>query len=411
MGERLAEDVRRKDRGEREIEERIRWLEDRVCTQRRVRVDEEREREERIQGLEQRMEERDEEDRKREESMHAQEQKMKEVDQRGKQRIEALHAQVTMLVGNVDMLTKGKESLDETEKQQEEERIDKERVVDKRITVLEEGLKGLEKAMKGRDVNREGEERVGQVVKRMQRIEEKERMAEEERAAKECDIGEKVRILEEDLKKEIKDRERCEKEIKKDQQLRERMVSVKEMEQKVGDSMESLKILNLPFRKVSTEKGNLLNEAEGFIKGKVRIKDRSECAGILRRSRVYILGKGTEEKIVNGKRLCTAPVLVKCASKVERERLEKMVKSAGMGVAFHWPKEMVDFVYDIRRKVEQMGYRKDEYFVKVRPFKADGVPQLRAEVKKMDGRRGSFERVACWSCPPADRRLWCESVH
>jgi len=55
MGERLAEDVRRKDRGEREIEERIRWLEDRVCTQRRVRVDEEREREERIQGLEQRM--------------------------------------------------------------------------------------------------------------------------------------------------------------------------------------------------------------------------------------------------------------------------------------------------------------------------------------------------------------------
>jgi len=29
-----------------------------------------------------------------------------------------------------------------------------------------------------------------------------------------------------------------------------------------------------------------------------------------------------------------------------------------------------------------MGYKKDEYYVKVRPFIMDGVPQLRAEVKK-----------------------------
>jgi len=90
--------------------------------------------------------------------------------------------------------------------------------------------------------------------------------------------------------------------------------------------------------------------------------------------------------------------------------ISKRVKRVGVGVALHWPKEIVDFVYDVRRKVEQMGYKKEEYFVRVRPFKVDGVPQLRAEVKKINGRGGIFERVACWSCPPADRSLWCESV-
>jgi hypothetical protein len=315
-----------------------------------------------------------------------------------------------MLAGKADTLTERYESLEKTKKRQEEERIEKEQIADTRMTVLEEGLKGLEKAMKGREGSMEGEERVGQVVERMQRIEEKERMAEEERAVRECEIKEKVRILEEGLEKEKKDQERCEEDRKKDQHMRERMVSVKEMEQKVGDSMESLKILNLRFGKVSAEKGDLLNEAEVIIKGKVGIKDRNECEGILRRSSLYILGKGTEEKTVHGETLCTAPVLVKCCSQAERERLEKMIKSAGVGVAFHWPKEMVDFVYDIRRKVELMGYRKEEYFVKVRPFKVDGVPQLRAEVKKMDGRGGNFERVGCWSCPPADRSLWCESM-
>jgi len=144
----------------------------------------------------------------------------------------------------------------------------------------------------------------------MQRIEEKETLAKEERAVKECAIEEKMRNLEKGLEKEKKDRERCEKERKTYQQMRERMASIKDMEQKVGNSMEGLKILNLKFGKVSAEKGDLLNEAEGIIKGRVGIKDRSECEGILRRSRVYILGKGTDEKIVNGEKICTAPVLV-----------------------------------------------------------------------------------------------------
>jgi hypothetical protein len=157
---------------------------------------------------------------------------------------------------------------------------------------------------------------------------------------------------------------------------------------------------------VSKVKEELLKEAEEIIKGKVVDKDRKECEWILRKSKVYILGEGTEEKELGKERICTAPLLVKCGSQVERERLEGMLKSAGVRSAFHWPREMLEFVDEVRGWVEDMGYRKDEYFIKVRPFKVEGVPQLRAEVKRKDGKGGGFRKVSNWSCPPLNRNLW-----
>jgi hypothetical protein len=177
------------------------------------------------------------------------------------------------------------------------------------------------------------------------------------------------------------------------------------MERKVVDSMENLKILNLRFKKVSDVKVDLLKEAEAIIKGKVGDSDRKECEWILRKSRLNILGKGTEEKVLGKERICTAPVLVKCGSQAERERLEGILRRAGVRSAFRWPKELVEFVDSLRGWVEEMGYRKEDYFIKVRPFKVDGVPQLRAEVKRMGGKEG-FVRAGCWSCPPVNREWW-----
>jgi hypothetical protein len=191
-----------------------------------------------------------------------------------------------------------------------------------------------------------------------------------------------------------------------EREVRERTESTKQMERKVSEAMEDVKILNLRFKNVSKVKEELLKEAEGIIKGKVAEKDRKECEWILRKSRVYILGEGTEEKELGEERICTAPLLVKCGSQVEKERLEYMLRSAGVRVAFHWPREMLEFVEEVRGWVEEMGYRKDDYFTKVRPYKVDGVPQLRAEVKRKDGKGGGFRKVSSWWCPPLDRKLW-----
>jgi hypothetical protein len=60
--------------------------------------------------------------------------------------------------------------------------------------------------------------------------------------------------------------------------------------------------------------------------------------------------------------------VVKCGSQVERERLEGMFRSVGVRAAFHWPREMLEFVDEVGGWVEGMGYRNDEYFIKVRPY-------------------------------------------
>jgi hypothetical protein len=92
-----------------------------------------------------------------------------------------------------------------------------------------------------------------------------------------------------------------------------------------------------------------------------------------RKSRVHILGEGTEEKELGEERICTAPLLVKCGSQAERESLECMLRSAGVRVAFHWLRELLEFVDEVRGWLEEIGYRKDDYFTKGRPYKVDVV--------------------------------------
>jgi hypothetical protein len=215
-----------------------------------------------------------------------------------------------------------------------------------------------------------------------------------------------VRKIEKGLEKEMNERMKWEEKKREEREKRERIDSIKEMEVKENDSMENLKILNLKFEKVSQVKAELLKEAEEIITGKVLDKDRKECEWMLWRSRVYILGKGTEEKELGKEKICKAPLLVKCVSQVERERLEGILRSVGVRSIFRWPREMLEFVDKVRSWVEGMGYRKDEYFIKVRPYKVEGVPQLRAEVKRKDGKGDGFRRAGRWSCPPLDRNLW-----
>jgi hypothetical protein len=44
--------------------------------------------------------------------------------------------------------------------------------------------------------------------------------------------------------------------------------------------------------------------------------------------------------------------------------------------------------------------------VKVRPYRVDGVSQLRAEVKRMGLRGGLLGKGCLLVCPPADGRIW-----
>jgi len=399
VGDRLVDEVRRRDRGERELEERICMLEETKVVKERTQVNEERKREERIQMLEQRQKERGDDKEKYEERLRQFERRLIEKEEESG----VLKANLAALELRVNALLKGKEDMEKQDRQQQEEWLEKERATEERMRVLEEKLKEWE--MKRNEVGerQDGDEHEEE---RMGELAEFGKVTGGDRDEQEKSFAAKVRQIEKGLEKERNERMKWEEEKREEREKRERIDSIKEMELKVNDSMENLKILNLKFKKVSQVKAELLKEAEGIIKGKVLDMDRKECEWILRRSRVYILGKGTVEKELGKEKICTAPLLVKCGSQVERERLEGMLRRVGLRSAFHWPREMLEFVDEMRGWVEGKGYRKDEYFIKVRPYKVEGILQLRAEVKRKDGKGGGFRRAGSWSCPPLDRNLW-----
>jgi len=402
IGERLIEEGRRRDRGDREVEERLCRLEERMADKGRERGCEERRREERIQGMERTLEDGKVSNVRREERLQMLEKRVNKEEEG----VRKVSAEVTACIGRVERLVKEKEEKERKDRLLENERMEQEVAHRGRLSAIEAGLKALEISTKEKETDERKGREGAQEEERREGLSENGRRTTVEREEGERILAEKISKVEEGLERERSVRMRWEEERRMEREVRERTESTKKMERKVSEAMEDVKILNLRFKNVSKEKEELLKEAEGIIKGKVAEKDRKECEWILRKSRVYILGEGTEEKESGEERICTAPLLVKCGSQVEKERLEYMLRSAGVRVAFHWPREMLEFVEEVRGWVEEMGFRKDDYFTKVRPYKVDGVPQLRAEVKRKDGKGGGFRKVSSWWCPPLDRKLW-----
>jgi hypothetical protein len=180
--------------------------------------------------------------------------------------------------------------------------------------------------------------------------------------------------------------------------------SEKEMEGKVGVAMEELKILDLDFGKVIVRREEVVKNALEMIKENMKQQDRKEWDWHVQRSRIFVLGQQTKEKEFEGRKIFTVPILIKCGSVRDKERMEKMIRNAGIRVSVHWPKELLGFVKGIREKVEGMGTGGGNEFVRVRPVKQDGVVLIRADVRRKEG--GRFRWVADWKCPPLNKELW-----
>jgi hypothetical protein len=83
-------------------------------------------------------------------------------------------------------------------------------------------------------------------------------------------------------------------------------------------------------------------------------------------STVYTLRKGTSRKQTQTGKTYTA-VLLDCQCRSEKDRLEKLLRTARLHVSFQWPKESLEFVNGVREEVEKMGYERKAYFTRLRP--------------------------------------------
>ncbi len=113
------------------------------------------------------------------------------------------------------------------------------------------------------------------------------------------------------------------------------------------------------------------------------------------------MGKCTSIKESEKGRIHTVLILITCGCKNAKGRLEKTVRKAGLVALFQWPKECMEFVEQIREKVETMGFGKKEYYARIRPALIDGRVLLRVDTKKKEG--GKFEGLVYWRPPPRDK--------
>jgi hypothetical protein len=215
-----------------------------------------------------------------------------------------------------------------------------------------------------------------------------------------------VRIdkLELELKKDRVEREDTEWNNKEEKVIQDAKESEKEMEKKLEGAMEQMKILNLDFGKECADRKVLVKEAISKMKEKVMDNDREEFERIMRGARVEVLGKCTSPKEIGKGRIHTVPVLITCGCRNMKDRLEVLVRKAGLSTTIQWPKECMEFVDKIREKVDTMGYGRKDFYTKVRPTLIEGRVFLRADTKKKEG--GKFERLAYWRVPPSDKDYW-----
>jgi hypothetical protein len=121
-----------------------------------------------------------------------------------------------------------------------------------------------------------------------------------------------------------------------------------------------VKILNLDFGKECVERKTLVNEAISLIKEKVMENDNEDFDKIMKGARIYILVKSM---ITKDTYRHTVLMLFTCGCKNVKEKLEVIVRKAGLVTSFQWPKECMEFLEKIHEKVETMGFGKKEYYI------------------------------------------------
>lgn len=295
--------------------------------------------------------------------------------------------------------------LEEDRRKERKERELGERRQEKRIEKMELKEKEREKSMKEtreimasfeKQVRKERTEmalEIGSMKERLQRLERRGK----EREKMEADLKEHAIRIEE------MERSMTEKAFLS-QKIVEAKESEKEMEKKVGAAMEQIKILDLDFEKVIESKEEIVKVAVELIQENVKICDRKDWDWSMRRSRVYILGKATKEKEYEGRKIFTVPILISCPCIGDKERLERIIRNAGIRVSFHWPTEMLEYVKGIRDRMEGMGCGGREEFVRVRAVREEGDLFIRVDVRKKKG--GRFRWIGDWKCPPLNKELW-----
>jgi hypothetical protein len=217
----------------------------------------------------------------------------------------------------------------------------------------------------------------------------------------------------EDMKKEMGDRMRRMEEMAKNNEVKieaeikardtvRKRDSVRVMERKLEMANRQMKVMDIDYGKVITERREIVDKTLEYMRDAVNLRERKRFDILIKRTRIVVLGKETKAITVEGSRIYTVPILLEFRNMEDKVETEAILRSADYFGAYHWPMEIMGFVKTVRDEVRRMGYG-DRHYIRIRPEERDGEMQIRADIKEKSG--GRFWTVATWAVPPADVEL------
>ena len=111
-------------------------------------------------------------------------------------------------------------------------------------------------------------------------------------------------------------------------------------------------------------------------------KDKERFRTVIGRTRVSLLGKGTEVKQYKGRTINTMPVLLECRTEEDKRELGEILQEAGWHSSFEWPEECMEFVREVRKEIRKLGYVDNKHDIKIRPEIRNGRVEIRGEVRE-----------------------------
>jgi hypothetical protein len=204
----------------------------------------------------------------------------------------------------------------------------------------------------------------------------------------------KVQARTDDVREELADVKQVKDSIKEKD-------SIKDMEGQIREAVTKFKVMDLDFGGCLNDRKQLMDTARTKLRATVRTDLRERYDTLMARASLAVIARATTKRAYPEGDRWTAPVLVTVTDREARWETEDILRKSKCFPTFHWPKDMLGPVKQLRKTITDSGVNEDTTYIRIRPEDREGKMKIRADIKqKVGGDR--FVLKATWKVPALD---------
>jgi hypothetical protein len=177
--------------------------------------------------------------------------------------------------------------------------------------------------------------------------------------------------------------------------------SRKDMTERVSTASKQFKIMDIDFGKEMSDRKELMAKAKEIMAEKVRSDKRARYEELLRHASLQVLARSTTRRKPQkeDKEIWTAPILFTVEDRETRWEMEDTMRASNLHPTFHWNREMVGLVKEMRGTLKER-FPEEKKYIRIRPEEREGRWKIKADIKPKEGEGHRFRLGATWDIPP-----------